>query len=491
MPSLNNPFYESVDCIITTIPLTITTIPLMAPATLKPVVQSAGLTCKAIDLNNDVHNFISDMPEREEIINFLDTFEFNDSNVPEIISDLYSTVVDDLLSFGPEVVCISLLTTSSQKSAEWMVYLLKKANPDLIIIAGGAGCLNSFVGSSGFIETMLSEGLIDYHIRGDGEHALYELLTGNKKFGGINSENWKQLTRDELAALPIPDYEDYKFDQYLSASLPILGSRGCVRKCQYCDYIENWKKFTWRDANDIFNEMKYQYNTYGIRSFKFQDSLINGNVKEFNKLMRLMGDWNESNPQEKFSWGGFYIFRNVNDNSEYEWDLIKRSNAAVLTVGIENLNEDIRFLIGKKFSNEAIDYHLEKALRLNIKVSLLFIVGYVTEDFHHIEFIKEWLKTHTKYKDILHLKWGDGLAVLPDTYLYNHKEALGISLKNTIGGGDWIDLNTGHDLAQRKKWCKELIRYSAELGYVVRADRDDHYILEQILNEMSKNEVQS
>ena len=60
---------------------------------------------------------------------------------------------------------------------------------------------------------------------------------------------------------------------------------------------------------------------------------------------------------------------------------------------------------------------------------------------------------------------------------------------NSEDAGDWIDSNTGHDKLQRKKWCIELIQLSEELGYLVRADRDDHYILEQILNEMSKNEV--
>ena len=51
---LANPDNEIRDVVIITVPWTDSVIPLMAPAQLKPIVESAGMTCLATDLNAEV-----------------------------------------------------------------------------------------------------------------------------------------------------------------------------------------------------------------------------------------------------------------------------------------------------------------------------------------------------------------------------------------------------------------------------------------------------
>ena len=54
---LDNPNNETRDVVIVTVPWTDSSIPLMAPAQLKPIVESAGMTCLATDVNAEVFSW--------------------------------------------------------------------------------------------------------------------------------------------------------------------------------------------------------------------------------------------------------------------------------------------------------------------------------------------------------------------------------------------------------------------------------------------------
>lgn len=477
LSNLNN---QQVDVIMSTLPWTDSSIPLMAPAALKPVVEQIGMTCLAVDLNIEVYNATAVHPARDHLIRFF----FDGAGHPEVnawLHDLFESAALAMLSWQPKFIGLSLLSYVSRQSCEWLCYYIKKLSPDTKIIIGGAGCLEQFTGPSTFADAMLARGLVDYHVRGDGEHALQQLLLGNTTYPGINSSSWKQITNEELHSLPYPDYTNYDFTQYKKQMLGIHGSRGCVRACTFCDYIANWTKFQWRTGESIFKEMKLQYGKFGIRFFKFHDTLTNGNLKEFNKLIELLAEYNEANPEKSFHWGGYYIFRERSANDEKMWKTIAKSGAEVLIVGIENLNEDIRYAIGKKFSNDSITFHIDQAYQNKINLELLFIVGYVNETQYHIAQAKIWLDQHVRYQDILAIQWGGSLGIFPNTWLDQNKDQLGVIM---IGDKPnlWINPTIGSTPAQRAKWVQELNDHSNQLGYNVYSDLDNHFILEQLIN---------
>lgn len=478
---LENEGNQTRDVVIVTVPWTDSSIPLMAPAVLAPIVEKAGMTCLATDVNAEVFNWSKQHQHRDELVKFFFD-EITDKCVYKDLFDLFYSMATQILRWSPKIVGLSLFSYVSQKSAKWLAYFIKKISPKTIIVVGGAGCLNAFTGPSDFIEDLISKKIIDYHIRGDGEHSLYEFLMGNKQYHGINSIDWKELSKEELRSLPTPDYKNYHFDLYSKKAMPIIGSRGCVRKCTFCDYIANWKNFQWRTAEDIFSEMLYQFNKYGIRFFKFQDSLTNGNQKEFVQLTKLLSDYNKKNPDKSFKWNGYFIFREVSKSSANEWKLLSESGAESLAVGIENLNQHIRYDIGKKFSNKAIDFHLQQAKKYNIKLQLLNIVGYINETEKDIDFIKQWLVEHVNFKDILFIQWGGTLGVFPNTYLEKHFDKLGlIKVANYPQG--WVNPDIGSTPTKRARWAKELVELSKNLGYEVADNLDNHYVLELLIND--------
>lgn len=479
---LRNTNDQQVDVIIATVPYTDSIIPLMAPAVLKPIVEKTGRSCLAVDLNAEIVQRISALSDTDPYLKFFFDGACGSSQSQEFIRDMLMSTAEQMLCWRPKYIGLSLFSYVCRSSALWLCYFLKKFDPTVKILLGGAGCLEQFTGPAFFAQDLLDKKLADYHIRGDGEHSLYELLNENYDYPGINDSSWKQLNNDELVSLPVPDYSNYDFSIYQKPMLPLQGSRGCVRKCTFCDYIVNWSMFRWRTADDVFNEMVTQYERYGIRTFKFQDTLTNGNLKEFTRLMEMLSEHNMAHPEQSFRWGGFYIFREKSAKDDEHWQMIKRSGADFLTVGIENLNEDIRYAIGKKFSNASIDYHLEKALEHNVRLQLLFMVGYVTETQQHIDFAKQWLRDHVRYQPIIQsIRWGTGLGIFPNTWLDRNKDKLGIRI---IGPQPhmWTNPSTGNDQATRARWIRELNDLCNDLGYLGVDDIESHFTLEKMLN---------
>lgn len=479
---LDNPQNKTVDMVIASLPWVPTDFALMAPAALKPIVEKAGLSCLAVDLNVEIVNLISQHPFKNDLIKFFFD-QYCNENTEAWIMDMFESIARQIISYRPKFVGLSTFSYVCQSSLRWVSYYLKKMDPSLTIIIGGSGVLQeALTGAPTIAKELIAAGIVDYHIRGDGEHALYELLKGNTEFSGINSSSWQQLTRDELAKIPMPDYSDYNFSFYPRKLLGVLGSRGCVRDCKFCDYAANWKKFTWRSADDIFNEMKSQNEKYQINTFKFQDGLTNGNVKEFNKLTTLLAEYNNTHPENMFTWTGYYIFRESNTTSLKEWELLAQSGARHLAVGVENLNEHIRYDMGKKFSNRALRFHLEQAQKHKIIITMLNIIGWVTETQKDIDFAKNWLVEHAEFNDILHIAWGGTLSIHTDTYLDRNKEKLGIVMTGP-SPHSWTSNKINTTPEMRSAWASELIEFSKKLNYTVFESVESHFLLERLIND--------
>lgn len=484
--SLNNPHSQTVDVIITSVPYLDSEIPVMAPAALKSSIDRAGMTSKCVDLNAEVRNAVHKHPEKVKITDLL----FRGIEHKEVI-DWTDSVIQymaiQILTWKPKYVGLSLFSINSRYAARKLCQNIRRLNSETKIIIGGPGCLEEFTGPTIFADEMLDKNLVDFYVRGDGEHALFELLKGNIGYPGINtptnrSPEWRQIPNDELEKLPYPNYQDYNWNLYTKKLIGIQGSRGCVRSCTFCDYITNWTKFQWRSAENVFAELLHQRNLHELGRFKFHDALTNGNLIEFNKLMKMMGRFNRKhkhNPREQFRWTGFYIFREHSAKDDEMWRQIALSGAVYLVVGVESFNEDIRWHMGKKFSNASIDYHLAQAKKYGIRLLFLMIVGYVTETEKHVEFTKQWLKDHVEYKDIITFTWGNTLNILPNTYLSDNADQIGI-----VKGSEpmfWINPSTGSNPPQRLQWLKEISDLTESLGYENDVVKDVHRSLELAL----------
>jgi hypothetical protein len=447
--------------LITSVPFTDTAEPIMAPALLQSILQLHGYNAVGIDLNAWVYNYIKQHAEKHKLLDFF----YNQTICPTIIDELVFIIdhcTNEILKYQPTCVGLSLFSHYSQVFTKWLAASLKTAEPGIKIIIGGAGMHNHIAANrSFFCEDVIKLGIVDDYISGDADKSIIEYFKGNTSYYGINTVSW--LQDNDMGLLPMPNYSNYNMDQYDNKCIPLLDSRGCVKNCEFCDIIEYWQKFNFRSAESIFNEILSQIATYNIRHIAFKNSLINGNLKEFKKLIVLIADYNRGLPREQqISWGSYFIVRQASQHPPEMWQLLKENNAK-LYLGIESLIERVRHGMGKTFDNAALTYHLQQAQHFDIKLFLLIIVGYPTETLEDYEATKQWFRDNACYASTVYQVGLSLAAVLPNTTLARKAKEYNIVVGNipTV----WTNKNLNITPQQRINHQFELEQLCIELNY--------------------------
>jgi len=105
----------------------------------------------------------------------------------------------------------------------------------------------------------------DLVIKGPGEAALKEII---QKYTGFLLDDG--CCTGHLDDLPLPAFDL----QHKISYMPILTSRGCPFSCEYCasSYLE--PKMRRRSADNVFKEIVYWYENFGVNNFAFYDDAL-------------------------------------------------------------------------------------------------------------------------------------------------------------------------------------------------------------------------
>jgi hypothetical protein len=467
--------------VIATVPWTDTASPLMAPAVLKANLALHGIASVGLDLNAEIRHWLDDCDDRDAVLSFMLTERVKKGSRASVIAML-DYMTDRILDHDPEWVALSLLTYLSQPVTRWLCFRLRQRRPDLKIVVGGPGASTSLKSADSFANTLKRQNLIDHYIVGDGELSLPALINGNRDYAGVDDPNWQQLA--DLNQRPYPNFDDYRWDLYDHKWISVVGSRGCVRECTFCDIHEHWQRYQWRTGQDIFQEMVHQKHSHGINVFKFADSLVNGNQKEYHSLISLLADYNrDRDPADRIVWTGSFIIRPQDQMREHMWQLTAESGAAILSVGVESFVEHIRYHIKKKFSNQDLDFCLQMAKKYGIKLILLTIVGYATETDQDFQQQLDWITDNQRYaNDPVHrVEIGSGLGILEGTWLHRHHRELNIELNPDNVAHDWVRTDIDSTPAKRMEWHQRMRRHLSDHGFKANFSKDNHSLIEEYL----------
>ncbi|MAU88672.1 MAG: hypothetical protein CMC40_02030 [Flavobacteriaceae bacterium] len=228
-----------------------------------------------------------------------------------------------------------------------------------------------------------------HFVVGEGEYALVEFLNGNLDYPGINGKPPQQI--ENIEDLPPPDYSDVMCKHDYDTAI-ISGSRGCVRKCTFCDVMTIWPKYRWKTGKKIADEMHEVAEKTGLKKIGFSDSLVNGSMKHFRDMCKEL-----ASRDKKVQWNGQFIVRGAKTFSSEDFDNLANSGCNGLTMGIESGSEKVRDHMRKKFSNEDIDYFMKNLGDRKIKMKMLLIVGYPTETEEDFEETLQLLRRYKKY----------------------------------------------------------------------------------------------
>lgn len=91
----------------------------------------------------------------------------------------------------------------------------------------------------------------------------------------------------------------------------IESSRGCVRKCKFCNIPTSTESYRFRSGQRIAEEMISLKEKYGVNRFVFADNLVNGSIKH---LVQFCNELvvRRTNPEfREIRWSGSFIIRSA------------------------------------------------------------------------------------------------------------------------------------------------------------------------------------
>lgn len=373
-----------------------------APAILKGVAVSNGFSAKTIDFGCELLNQCNrDTDQFDRVQVYFMSPKEGDPELKKEIDIFYQNCIKFFKNNPSKYIGLSVFSIYTHRSVFELCTKIKNSGINSKIVIGGRGAKVSTFGNVsehfnltsrerllGFGDFLLNRGLVDHLIIGDGEDAILELLQ-------TNSVTDKIFTSEEFKS-PIPDYNDYKFDDYLvydEIMLPVTGSKGCVRDCDFCDVKYHFGKYRYRSGADIANELIEVSAKFNIKKFQFTDSLVNGGFKPFREFLEVLSRFNLANPDKKITWNGQYICRPSKEVPQDLYQLMRDSGAHGLTIGAESGSNRVLQAMNKKTTVEALLMELENFRKYNITCMLLTFVGHWSETWDDfIEHCKMFIK---------------------------------------------------------------------------------------------------
>lgn len=403
---------------------------------------------------------------------------------PTLFSEVEQSLnkfVNQIDEYQPDLIAITVFSYMQCQWTELIIeYIRKRYSGDIVIGGPGAGATTITEHTLGY--KLVKQGILNYYILGEGDHTFLAFLKGQTSLPGINSnlnisfsETWPTQI-DDLDSTLIPTYSNIDVFRYVpfsadKYSVSITGSRGCVRRCTFCDVGFVWKKFRFRSAAHILKEMKHHHEVTGLVDFFFTDSLINGSMKQFMELLKGIIELKKEMPSfEKIKFSGQFIVRPKDQHPELMYNLMQQAGCDHLQIGIESGSESVREHMGKKFSNADIDYHMEMSSKYKIRNFPLFFVAYPTETREDFLDTVRMLERYQKYlidNTIIGVNLSSPVMILKHSPLDHMRDALGIipvdpHASEEVSGHNWR-VESNPDLTINEKF----VRYAEAMEAII------------------------
>lgn len=477
--------YGQLDIVFLTLPRLELRAPITAPALLKACVEKEGYKALCLDLNLELWHSLDVSKDGHIWFDTDLTFRHED-----LFREFWNTKlkyeaetwISALERLSPRWVGLTLFSQRSFWIVKMLCELLKQRLPDVHRVVGGPFC--DTVGPK-----LFQTELVDAYVVGEGERPIVELLRNNLNYPGINGLPAEQNT--DLSSIPIPDYSDFAFELYPKTWMDprvrdpkrmgsdfvyITGSRGCVRRCEFCDIGSIWPKFRYRSGEHIAEEMRIQNNRYGSRRFLFTDSLINGSVSQLKELCNNLIEFRDQGKMGSVLWQGQFIARPEQQMQKSVYALMKDAGCFFVSIGVESGSEKVRNDMRKMFDNEALDFTIRSCVEHGIEMAWLLLVGYPTEteeDFQATLRLLEKYSFANKNGMVRSVALGPTLDIVPGSPLYRKQEELGIVWDEH---GNW-ERGENTRVVRIERWLR-LKQKCLDLGYPVVEKATEHLLQE-------------
>lgn len=395
------------------------------------VLKENGFNVSSFDFNLRLYRSDIDTPE-----NFWKGFELEElpTQTRKELNNMIKKWSKEILDEKPDVVGFTVYESSLDVCLK-MANEIKNIDSSVHVVFGGPAFPHhhNLKGKELKDKTHEMEN-IDFVVLGEGEKTTVDLMNRIRKgrsysdCKGIAFMEDETLKRTEkrrsitdLDKLPFPDYSGLPIKRYEDSKVGILGSRGCPNRCNFCQDTEIWDLYRCRSAEDIFEEMEMRYEQ-GFSNFKFYDLLLNGNMDQLRKLVKMV---EKSDMDDIGIWGQFRCHK------DFDRSLLKRMRKIGLesmVFGIESGSEKMLGEINKNVGIETIEKNLRDVKESGIRTGVNILIGFPGETDETVQETIEFLKENEEFIDeitslnSLHLRRGSYLYQNPKEFNLNERD---------------------------------------------------------------------
>ena len=349
------------------------------------------------------------------------------------LNNEHGTVIDILREKISDLDIATVLTggvTGQYGAIREVLESAKQINSNIITIAGG-GLI-----SSAPEDAMTALECADFGVIGEGEIIICELCAALEKttspanipgivYWGKTSYIKTSGTPAPvvLEDIPFPDYHGFGFNKLLASvpniigmseynTLPIITGRSCPFRCTFCFHTSG-QKFRQRILDDVFAEIDYLVDEFGVKYLSIQDELF---------LYKKNIPWVEEFCRRIKPYGIKWLaqFR-VNDITPQLVEMLKKANCATMAFGIESADNSILKSMKKGIKIEQTEHALEIVYQAGIGIQGVLIFGDPAETIETATRTLNWWKEHRKYELQL-----SAVITYPGTEIYKQARIKGI-----------------------------------------------------------------
>lgn len=301
-------------------------------------------------------------------------------------------IMDRVSRYSPGFVGISSTTVAFHRALE-AAEDIKGRFPDVITVLGGPHVTSN-------AEHAMSFKAFDFGVIGEGEITFLELLetlSGDKPAADVRGIAWRdakgKIVRtpsrefiSNLDEIPFPAYDLVKdMERYTPPPsnyktrpvINIITSRGCPNLCTFCDRNVFGRRYRERSASNVFEEIRYLYEKFGIRELAFVDDTFLINKKRIRELFDMLK-----------SHGLFFpwtCMARINNVTYAFLKYLKANDCWNIAFGIESGDEHILQVIRKNIDPEKVREVIGWCDEIGIETKGFFIIGHPDETIRTID----------------------------------------------------------------------------------------------------------
>jgi len=190
----------------------------------------------------------------------------------------------------------------------------------------------------------------------------------------------------------------------------LFSSRGCPAKCAYCAGNLFGKRFRFRTAQSVLEEIHHVYHTYNVTHFHFVDDAMTMNKNRVKEICQglLQADMN-------ITWS---MMTRVDGVNQELLELVARAGCVKIDYGVESGYPETLKRIHKPHTVEMVRDIIPLTAKYGIKPYVFFILGFPWEGPEDIEATRRLMIELSPYVDNFHPALASILIPFPGTEIY-------------------------------------------------------------------------